>query len=891
MANSSWNVSGGEWSVSTNWTNGVPGQTDNATIANGGTATVSGSDDPTVGGVSVTNGTLNIGSEIYVGTTTVGSKTFTLDAGSGNININSGGLITGQYLATATGTINLSNQGTYQFNSFQADSTGNIVNFQSASTFQDLTAFQGSIQGFASGDIISFNGTVSSVSYSGNNLTVQTSQGQYALRFVGNYTASNFDYSQGYITYQNAAPAPTPPSYAIAIDPTTVAEGTAAGSAGTLTYTVTRTGASDVASTVAVALSGTATPPGGTVPDYSDTLQNGQVTFAAGATTASFTVTTTPDSTFERDETVIATLGTPSDGGAVTTASATGTITNDDAAPSYAIAVTPAAVAEGTPSGAGNALIYTVTRTGASDVASTVAVTLAGTATPPGGTVPDYSDTLQNGQVTFAAGATTAQFTVTTVPDATFERDETVVATLSTPSDGGAVTQATAVGFITNDDAAPSYAVAVTPAAVAEGTAAGNAGTLTYTVTRTGASDVASTVAVALSGTATPPGGTVPDYSDTLQNGQVAFAAGATTASFTVTTTPDSTFEPDETVIATLGTPSDGGAVTTASATGTITNDDAAPDQGSNSSTSTNGPDYQSVPAGASSAGLSGNDTIVGASSNILFGNEGNDLITAGPGPNTVYGGMGDDTISAGDGNNLLYGNEGADSITAGNGDNTIVGGQDSTDGADVIRSGSGNDLILGNGGDDTVAAGGGADTVVGGYGRDNILGNQGNDILLGNQGDDTLFGGMGNDTLFGGQGNDVLSGNEGDDVFYGNEGLNTFVFSPGDTDFKSGLSTGDTIMDFASGTSRIDFASGPVGTATDFGSATTTAKDFASAQALAQTLINGGDAYAFVANGTDGYLFTNGGSGTAITDAIKLTGAGAAGAVKYTDIAHGALA
>jgi hypothetical protein len=44
------------------------------------------------------------------------------------------------------------------------------------------------------------------------------------------------------------------------------------------------------------------------------------------------------------------------------------------------------------------------------------------------------------------------------------------------------------------------------------------------------------------------------------------------------------------------------------------------------------------------------------------------------------------------------------------------------------------------------------------------------------------------------------------------------------------------------------------------------------------------------VVDGVDGFLFTTGGTGTTITDAVKLAGAGTAGAVKYTDIAHGAL-
>ncbi len=45
------------------------------------------------------------------------------------------------------------------------------------------------------------------------------------------------------------------------------------------------------------------------------------------------------------------------------------------------------------------------------------------------------------------------------------------------------------------------------------------------------------------------------------------------------------------------------------------------------------------------------------------------------------------------------------------------------------------------------------------------------------------------------------------------------------------------------------------------------------------------------MANGTDGFLFTSGGTGTTITDAVKLAGAGTAGAVDDTDITDGALA
>ncbi len=38
-------------------------------------------------------------------------------------------------------------------------------------------------------------------------------------------------------------------------------------------------------------------------------------------------------------------------------------------------------------------------------------------------------------------------------------------------------------------------------------------------------------------------------------------------------------------------------------------------------------------------------------------------------------------------------------------------------------------------------------------------------------------------------------------------------------------------------------------------------------------------------------FLFTSGGTGTAITDVVKLTGAGAARSLKYTEIARGRVA
>src|SRR5437773_191575 len=53
----SWNVSSGDWFTATNWNpNGVPGASDDATISNGGSATVSA--DAQVTSFTLSNGTL-----------------------------------------------------------------------------------------------------------------------------------------------------------------------------------------------------------------------------------------------------------------------------------------------------------------------------------------------------------------------------------------------------------------------------------------------------------------------------------------------------------------------------------------------------------------------------------------------------------------------------------------------------------------------------------------------------------------------------------------------------------------------------------------------------------------------------------------------------------------
>ncbi len=104
-----------------------------------------------------------------------------------------------------------------------------------------------------------------------------------------------------------------------------IAANSALEDSGSLIMTVTKTGLTEQAVTVDYATSnGTATAGS----DYS--TASGSLSFAAGDTSKTITVTLTPDSVAEGDETITVTLSNPTNS-TISTASAAGTITNDDA--------------------------------------------------------------------------------------------------------------------------------------------------------------------------------------------------------------------------------------------------------------------------------------------------------------------------------------------------------------------------------------------------------------------------------------------------------------------------------------------------------------------------------------------------------------------------------
>ncbi|TKC54799.1 aggregation factor core protein MAFp3, isoform C, partial [Pedobacter hiemivivus] len=328
-------------------------------------------------------------------------------------------------------------------------------------------------------------------------------------------------------------------------------------SAGTATFTVTLTGGIQDAFTVDYATAnGTAIAPG----DY--TITTGTVNFPSGSvsgTTRTFTVPIQDDNLRESGETFSATLSNITGLATIATATATTTITDNDAA-SVAITTDP------TVNEAAGTATFTVTLTGNVQQAFTVNyATVNGSAFQPN----DYTAT--SGTITFPAGSVngaTKTFTVPIFNDQLAEGDEMFSATLSGIT-GGLVTIGTATApttIIDNDVASVSISTVPT---VNEA-----AGTATFMVTLSGgAQDVVTVNYSTSNGSAVQPN----DY--TATSGTISFPAGSvngTVSSFTVPIVNDQFREGDETFSATLSGTVGLATIATASATTTIIDNDAA---------------------------------------------------------------------------------------------------------------------------------------------------------------------------------------------------------------------------------------------------------------------------------------------------------------------------
>ena len=341
-------------------------------------------------------------------------------------------------------------------------------------------------------------------------------------------------------------------SAAVTVDDASANEGDS------ITFTVTLDKAVQGGLTVTPSFSG------GTATSTDYTANTTALTFAGTASeTQTFKVATTEDAVIEGNETFTVGLAVSGTSAPVTdTDTATGTITNDDAASTgITISVSPSTVAEND-----TATTVTVTatlndavRSGATPV--TVAVGATGDAATEGtdyAAVADFTVTIPDGET-----SGDATFTLTPTDDAVVEGDETLSVSGTTTVTGLTVTDTEVT--LTDDDGRAE--VTIGDASAPEGDS------ITFTVTLDKAVQGGLTVTPSFSG------GTATEGTDyTANTTALTFAGTASeTQTFKVATTEDALIETNETFTVSLTVTGTTAPVTdTDTATGTITNDDAA---------------------------------------------------------------------------------------------------------------------------------------------------------------------------------------------------------------------------------------------------------------------------------------------------------------------------
>ncbi len=277
-------------------------------------------------------------------------------------------------------------------------------------------------------------------------------------------------------------------------------------------FTVTLSAASTQPVTVGYATAnGTATAGS----DYTGTSGTQTLTFPANTVSQSITVPVNGDTVSEPNETFTVTLSGATNA-TIARAQGTGTITNDDGAPT--LSIDDVTVTEGN-SGTTNA-VFTVTLSPAGSQTVTVDYATAnGTATAGS----DYTST--SNTLTFPADTISRTITVPVIGDTTLEPNEAFTVTLSGATNA-TIARAQGTGTITNDDAtAPT--LSIDDVTVAEG----SSGTTNavFTVTLSAASSQTVTVNYATAnGTATAGS----DY--TAGSGTLTFPAGTVSQTRTV---------------------------------------------------------------------------------------------------------------------------------------------------------------------------------------------------------------------------------------------------------------------------------------------------------------------------------------------------------------------
>jgi Tol biopolymer transport system component len=309
--------------------------------------------------------------------------------------------------------------------------------------------------------------------------------------------------------------------------------------------------------------------------DYN--IASGQLTFSESETEKTITVEVIGDTEVESDETFFINLINACDANIVDN-QGIGTIHNDDF-PVVNFGASSYSSTEGSTDTVVN-IPVTLSDTPLSD--GTVLITINNSSTATAGALNDY--TLSATSLIFQAGATGAALTqnvaVTINPDNIAENNETIVLNFGTIT-GTKVGTTTATTLTIEANDPIDYAISTGSVTVTEG----NSGStpITFTVSRSGGTDVTSSINYAIGGTATYDsdynniGGT---FGATSTTNTINFGAGETTKTITMNVLGDTFVEPNKTITVSLSspvTPSPTSTITTTAVTTTILNDDVAP--------------------------------------------------------------------------------------------------------------------------------------------------------------------------------------------------------------------------------------------------------------------------------------------------------------------------
>jgi hypothetical protein len=410
------------------------------------------------------------------------------------------------------------------------DGTATVANDDYVAETSSITIPSGSMTGTITIDV---NG----------DLTFEADE-TFTVRLTGATNGTVGSPDAGSATIGNDDAAPT-----VSIDDLTDSEGN--GGTTTFTFTVSLSNPTDQPVTVDYQTNdGSATLANG---DY--VAGNGTVTIPAKESSATVTVDVNGDVTNESDETFTVDLSNPTNA-ALGDGQGTGTITNDDTAPT--VSIDDVSMAEG--HAGSTSFTFTVSLSNPTDQPVTVDYAANdGSATQAND---DYEPA--SGTVTIAAKTLSATLTVDVNGDVTNESDETFTVDLSNASNG-TILDGQGTGTITNDDSAPS--VSIDDVSLAEGHAGTT--TFTFTVSLSNPSDQPVTVDyLANDGSATQAND---DYEPA--SGTVTIAAKTLSTTLTVDVNGDITNEPDETFTVDLSNATNA-AIGDGQGTGTIVNDD-----------------------------------------------------------------------------------------------------------------------------------------------------------------------------------------------------------------------------------------------------------------------------------------------------------------------------